>query len=110
MPLCLNTSVIRFRPIDGIHYSFLYQYLQSYEFLSQLQTMASGSVQLNFGPTHLKRITMLIPPTNLLDDFENRTGAMYEKINANFLQIRTLEKLRDTLLPKLMSGKVRVRH
>ncbi|GAB6072345.1 restriction endonuclease subunit S [Venenivibrio stagnispumantis] len=34
---------------------------------------------------------------------------LYEKIDYNLLQIRTLEQLRDTLLPKLMSGEVRVK-
>lgn len=109
LPLCLNTSVIRFRPVDEVHYSFMYQYLQSEEFLSQLTSMASGSVQLNFGPTHLKRITMVIPPKNTLDEFEILVSPLYQRTNTNYLQIQTLEKLRDTLLPKLMSGEVRVR-
>ena len=36
------------------------------------------------------------------------TSEVFNKINSNFEQIQTLEKLRDTLLPKLMSGEVRV--
>jgi len=34
-------------------------------------------------------------------------SSMFEKMTKNSFQIRTLEKLRDTLLPKLMSGEVR---
>ena len=70
--------------------------------------MASGSVQLNFGPTHLKRIKMVLPPIKMLDNYETLVGPLYEKINANFYQIRIIEKLRDSLLPKLMSGEARV--
>jgi type I restriction enzyme S subunit len=43
-----------------------------------------------------------------LDNFERAISPTFEKIKANQKQIQTLEKLRDTLLPKLMSGEVRV--
>lgn len=41
-------------------------------------------------------------------EFEGLIAKYFDKILANTKQIRTLEKLRDTLLPKLMSGEVRV--
>ena len=109
LPLLLNTSVIRFRPKDGINYSFMYMYLKSREFYEHLITSASGSVQLNFGPTHLKQIVMAIPPSERLENFREIVDPIYAKIEFNYNQIRTLEKLRDTLLPKLMSGEVRVK-
>lgn len=52
---------------------------------------------------------MAVPPNDILDDYEELTGPLYQKLNANYQQIQTLENLRDTLLPKLMSGEVRVR-
>jgi type I restriction enzyme S subunit len=109
LPLLLNTSVIRFRPKDGINYSFMYMYLKSREFYEYLITSASGSVQLNFGPTHLKQIVMAIPPIERLENFREIVDPIYAKIEINYNQIRTLEKLRDTPLPKLMSGEVRVK-
>ena len=55
LPLVLNTSVIRFRPIEGkTSFSYIYQYLNGKEFLEKLEAMASGSVQRNFGPIHLR--------------------------------------------------------
>jgi type I restriction enzyme S subunit len=110
LPLLLNTSVIRFRPKDGVNYSFMYCYLRSDEFYESLVTSASGSVQLNFGPTHLKQIEMIIPPENLLEEFRKIVDPIYEKVDFNFNQIRTLEKLRDTLLPKLMSGEISIKN
>ena len=41
--------------------------------------------------------------------FNKEVKGYFKKINQNKLQIRTLEKLRDTLLPKLMSGEVRIK-
>ena len=50
-----------------------------------------------------------IPPENLRDEFDEIIKPNFEKIKKNTHQIRTLEKMRGTLLPKLMSGVVRVK-
>lgn len=110
LPLMLNTSVIRFRPKDGKNYSFVYQYLNSKLFQEHLESAASGSVQANFGPVHLKQMTLQKPPSEALMKFANQADGYYEKIRINQAQIKTLEQLRDTLLPKLMSGEVRVQY
>lgn len=108
LPLILNTSVIRFRPRDGRSYSFIYQYLNSRLFQEHLESAASGSVQANFGPTHLKQMTLSKPPQDVLDKYLLQADPIYDKLRINQAQIKTLEKLRDNLLPKLMSGEVRV--
>jgi len=109
LPLILNTSVIRFRPIDKISYGFMYQYLNSNIFKNELESLASGSVQLNFGPVHLKQIEMLIPSKDVLQKFAEAVNPLYQKICFNLSQVQTLATLRDTLLPKLMKGEVRVK-
>jgi len=45
---------------------------------------------------------------DLVQAFNEQSQAFFEKINQNKQQIQTLENLRDTLLPKLLSGEVRV--
>jgi type I restriction enzyme S subunit len=109
LPLMLNTSVIRFRPKDGISHAFLYQYLNSAQFQNHLEAVATGSVQSNFGPVHLKQMKLNRPPENILQNYLNKADNFYKKIKLNSLQIRTLSILRDGLLPKLMSGEVRVK-
>ena len=65
LPLVLNTSVIRFRPVDrAITFSYLYGYLNSRIFLDELEVSASGSVQKNFGPMHLREMNLLRPSYN----------------------------------------------
>ena len=49
-----------------------------------------------------------IPPQNLIEEFNDICASFFSKMKVNINQIRTLETLRDTLLPKLMSGEVRV--
>lgn len=106
LPLLLNTSVIRFRPKDGVSYSFMYQYLQSQSFLEEQSSLAGGSVQANFGPTHLKQMAVCVPNDATLIKFNKVCGAFYEQIVANLNQNCELQKLRDSLLPKLMSGEI----
>jgi type I restriction enzyme S subunit len=50
-----------------------------------------------------------IAPLGKLNEFNQFAAAFITKLSANNKQIRTLEKLRDTLLPKLMSGEIRVK-
>jgi len=109
LPLMLNTSVIRFRPIDKCSYGFMYLFLNSRFFQNELESLASGSVQLNFGPVHLKQIEMIIPSTDVLRRFAELVNPIYKKISFNLSQIETLSGLRDCLLPKLMRGELRVK-
>lgn len=56
----------------------------------------------------LNSLSINIPPVNLLIAFEKQVSEILCKIERNNVHIRTLIKTRDTLLPKLMSGQVRV--
>jgi type I restriction enzyme S subunit len=108
LPLLLNTSVIRFRPTDGTSYPFMYQFLQSEYFYTELIAHASGSVQLNFGPSHLKRINMIIPSKEMVTEYSKSVAPLYSRIANNLDEIQTLIQIRDTLLPKLMDGEIEV--
>ena len=56
----------------------------------------------------LKSIEIIIPNKSFLKEFEKVSTSFFEKIKNNNLAIQSLTKTRDTLLPKLMSGQVRV--
>jgi len=57
---------------------------------------------------HLKQARVVIPPPNLLNDLDAALGPVDAKIGTLAAEIATLEQLRDTLLPKLMTGGLRV--
>jgi type I restriction enzyme S subunit len=67
----------------------------------------SGSTQEYISLTNLRNIIYCKPPLELLDSFNAGMKKIFEKIKSNTVQIQTLSKARDTLLPKLMSGQVR---
>ena len=105
LPLMLNTSVIRFRPVEGITlFSYLYGYLNSRIFLDELEMAASGSVQKNFGPMHLRQIRMLCPPYTFIKKHEQVAGALLQQVLSKLDENDNLAIQRDTLLPKLVSG------
>ena len=109
LPVMLNTSIIRMRGRDPVGLAFVWNILQSAYFLEEMFALAAGSVQLNFGPIHLKKIKLLRPPDFLLKNFEKSTLPLIRKVLHNRCQSRTLSALRDTLLPKLISGELRVK-
>jgi type I restriction enzyme S subunit len=64
LPLCMNTSTIRFKVIDNkiININYFKYFLKTPFFTNQLQRLITGSAQLNFGPSHLKKIDLILPP------------------------------------------------
>ncbi|RAI91489.1 restriction endonuclease subunit S [Algoriphagus yeomjeoni] len=109
LPLSLNTSVIRFREIKGISTKYyIYGYCNT-DLQYELETRASGSVQKNFGPMHLKQISLLHPRMEVLLEHEKISYQLFEKRKLNLQNIDTLTQLRDRLLPELISGRVRVK-
>jgi type I restriction enzyme S subunit len=63
LPLCLNTSTIRFKAIDGVSdLRFLRLWLNGREFRSQITKLVTGTAQQNFGPSHLKATKITLPP------------------------------------------------
>lgn len=73
LPLCMNTSTIRFKAIEGVSdLRFLWVWLGSTEFRSQITRRVTGSAQQNFGPSHLKYLTVTLPPLPIQEDFAAR--------------------------------------
>lgn len=74
-----------------------------------LKTMASGgSATPNLNKGYFERIKIKVPPIELLGKFQNESENLLYTVDANTHQIQTLTMLRDTLLPRLINGKVKV--
>ena len=106
LPLSLNTSVIRLRPIKnkstlGFIAGFVENQLQH-----ELEIRASGSAQRNFGPTHLKQISLLLPDFKLLELHQKYASSLFEKRKQLLSEIDVLKDTRDLLLPKLLNGEI----
>jgi len=88
-----------------------YIFLQMKSSYDLLHSMASGgTATLNLNTGNFSKIPILLPDEKILKEFHNKIESLFDKIYKNQQQIHTLEKLRDTLLPKLMSGEMRVKY
>lgn len=67
-----------------------------------------GSAQPHVYPSHIMEIEMFKYPKSKIEMFEEEITPVFQKIKSNTIQIKTLTQLRDTLLPKLMSGEVKI--
>jgi len=86
----------------------LYIQLKDQDNIAILQSKANSGVQVNLTTQTIKDIEIIIPPQNIqIEKGKIITDFYYQKEN-NDNQIRTLEKLRDTLLPKLMNGEIQI--
>ncbi|PIE77332.1 MAG: hypothetical protein CSA15_13515 [Candidatus Delongbacteria bacterium] len=87
---------------------YFFTYLLINHSVDELNTAAYGSVFDTITTNTFKGMEILIPPEINIQSFENKIRPYFLKILINTNQIRTIENLRDTLLPKLMSGEVRL--
>ncbi|KAF3983448.1 MAG: restriction endonuclease subunit S [Methylococcales symbiont of Hymedesmia sp. n. MRB-2018] len=103
-----NEAIAHFKFNDETLFSkeYLYLFLKTYPY----QTLGStSSIVTSINSTMIKELTIPIPDKKTLLLFGKQVNDSFLKIKINQTQIRTLESLRDTLLPKLMSGEVRVK-
>lgn len=99
------------RPKRQDHFGFIYCYLKSFDVTSELANAVggtSGSHQ-RVDPQVIFDLTVHYPPVSRVIEFDNATTHFWTRIGDNKSQIHTLAQLRDTLLPRLMSGEVRVK-
>jgi len=83
-------------------------YLWTKKNLDTIISSANGSVFLEISKSTFKELDFVIPPKQKLESFNIEIEPMFQKMKSNQIQIRTLTQIRDTLLPKLMSGEVKV--
>jgi type I restriction enzyme S subunit len=106
--LFLNQRVGKFFMKDDNYKNLLYLFLMSGDYEAVILNMGYGSAQPNINPAQIENIDMIFPVDNILEKFKNAVNPMMEKVLINNSQIQTLSRLRDTLLPKLMSGKMKI--
>jgi type I restriction enzyme S subunit len=83
-------------------------YLIAQNMVIQLQAMAHGSVFSTITRQTFESLSLPMPSEGVLRAFENAVSPMFDKILANVHGSRTLAQTRDLLLPRMMSGELRV--
>jgi type I restriction enzyme S subunit len=106
IPLAINQGYIAILDNKGFSKEYIYLWLK--QNIDVVHSFSNGSTFMEISKSAFKSLQIQKPPKQLLIKFQALVQPYFDKIKTNQTQIRTLEKLRDTLLPKLMSGEVRV--
>jgi len=106
-PMLSNEAIAHFKFNENTPFSkeYLYIFLKTFKYASLGST---SSIVTAINSSMIKEIEITVPDNSTMNNFQAKTEPLFNKIKKNQSQIRTLEKLRDTLLPKLMSGEVRM--
>ena len=90
------------------YFYYLWTFLLSDTFDTIKNNFCTGTTMQAINNKDTKLIEFVLPDTELLLKFNNIAKPMYQEIYYNNLEIKKLQGLRDTLLPKLMSGEIDV--
>lgn len=106
----LNQRVAKFSPISSVSDKiwFIYCFLNQKSTIDYIVNIAEGSAQPNISADSIMATQLVKPSNELINIFNETVDSNLNKMLMNREECLTLEKLRDTLLPKLMSGELRI--
>jgi len=105
-----STEFMPFVPNIKSYRPFLYEMLQSHPVQSEISSRVTGSTgsRQRVKPKEIAVMPCLVPPKDVVDTFCDQVGPLHDNQLSNIRQSAILSSLRDTLLPKLISGELRV--
>jgi type I restriction enzyme, S subunit len=106
IPVAINQGFIAIVPKIGTSNLFLLLWASVAH--EEIVTRANGSTFLEISKANFRPIQVVSPSSAIMNEFERLVRPPYERIVENVRESRMLENLRDTLLPKLISGEVPV--
>lgn len=106
VPVAINQGFIAMKPKTGI--SNIYLLLWASVAYEEIVSRANGSTFLEISKANFRPIPVIKPTTDVMQVFDYLARPLYEKIANCERESRTLTTLRDALLPKLISGEIRV--
>jgi type I restriction enzyme S subunit len=103
-----NEAIAHLKIKENSNFSteFVYLFLKDLDFNSLGST---SSIVTAINSTMIKVLEILIPEDQVMQKFNAIVKPIFAKLKNNNSQIQTLSTLRDTLLPKLMKGEIRIK-
>lgn len=106
VPVAINQGYIAMPP--GFKLPPLYLYFWCKANMDGIKGRANGTTFMEISKKAFRPIPALLPPKQVIDSFVEFAGSLFNRLVANERQARTLVELRDALLPRLISGKLRL--
>lgn len=109
LPLCMNTSTIRFKTLnaDVLDIRYFMYFLKSESFKQQLAVQITGSAQLNFGPSHLKKMSVKMVPMAQQKEIVHNLSEIDRLISYRQQQLIKLDELVKSRFIELFGDPVR---
>jgi type I restriction enzyme S subunit len=106
MPMTLGSNAVALKnpKMSG----FMFYFFKGDRGQHLIQSIVTGSAQLKFNKTNFRSLPFVVPIDPVLLKFEEIVGSLLEKIDENTAHAQALATLRDTLLPRLISGQLRL--
>lgn len=104
----LSQRLFALRPNSKINPFFLFEWISSDVGRGELERRASGSTVVGIKQSELREISLVVPSTSLLTNYQSIVKDIYDSLEGNRIENEHLVKLRDSLLPKLISGELEV--
>jgi type I restriction enzyme S subunit len=95
-------------PKESAWFGFVLGHVSSTEFVNYTDALSSGTKMPRTNWHDMARYEVAIPPKELASAFSRFAQSLVARITGNIHQSRTLAALRDALLPKLLSGEIRI--
>ncbi|ADE14071.1 restriction modification system DNA specificity domain protein [Nitrosococcus halophilus Nc 4] len=105
---CLNEHVFRLQAKKPTYQNYLYLWLSSYPVIEELRFRGAKAAIPGINSGDIKELDFLFMDEEVLEKFDEVIEPLFSKLLQNSREMAVLGKLRDTLLPKLMSGELRV--
>lgn len=106
IPVAINQGFIALKCNERASNFFMLNWCQTN--MAEIESRATGTTFAEISKQNFRPILVELPPKELMAAFTAKVAPLYAKITANLQQSRTLATLRDALLPKLISGELRV--
>ena len=104
-----STDILVVTPQKSDWFGFLLGHISSVEFVNHTDAASSGTKMPRTNWNDMARYRVALPPESLARSYSQLVQPFIERIGVNILGSRTLVALRDALLPKLLSGEIRVK-
>jgi type I restriction enzyme S subunit len=102
----LNQRLCRFNPLLNVPKAFVRYSIET--LLDSFERSKTGTTVIHLGKADIDTFRVLVPPISVLQSFANTADSIDNRIVNVGKEVRTLVDLRDTLLPRLISGELRV--
>lgn len=106
IPVSVNQGIIALKPNNKLSSEFLLSWAE--ENMKEITSRANGSTFLEISKKSFREIPFLLPNSNVISKFDTVGKTFFERITIIQRETNSLTKLRDTLLPKLISGELRI--